>query len=325
MRKCIFYAILNTFLIFYYVYIMETIDAVRINFNQDQLFLLNICLAFLMFGVALDIRLGDFKEILRQPKTLLIGLTSQLLLLPLLTLGLIYLFQPPTSVALGMMLVGICPGGNVSNFMVHLAKGNSALSVLMTSTTTLGAIIITPLYFSFWTSYIPRTEKFAQLIYVNPLEMVQTIFLIIMIPLLLGMFLNYRYPVFTSKVKKTVGLLSMLIFLSFVLVGLIGNWDILINYVLGTIFFYVLIHNALALTMGYTFARFNRQSEFNARAIAIETGIQNSGLALVLIFNFFDGLGGMALIAAWWGIWHLISGFTIATYWGRKSKVMVRE
>ena len=297
---------------------METIDAVRINFNQDQLFLLNVCLAFLMFGVALDIRLSDFKTLFQQPKTALVGLTSQLILLPLLTLGLIYLFQPPASIALGMMLVGICPGGNVSNFMVHLAKGNSALSVLMTSITTLGAIVITPFYFSFWTQYLPGTESLSQLIYVDPLSMVRVIFLIIMIPLVLGMVLNYRFPKLTDKIKKPISLLSMLIFLAFVVFGLAGNWDYLIEYVLGTIFLYVFIHNALALAMGYSFARLNGQSEFNARAIAIETGIQNSGLALVLIFNFFDGLGGMAIIAAWWGIWHLISGFAMATFWGRR-------
>ncbi len=298
---------------------MESIDAIKINFNQDQLFLLNICLAFLMFGVALDIRFDDFGRIFRKPKAPLVGLTSQLLLLPILTLGVIFILQPPTSVALGMMLVGICPGGNVSNFMVHLSKGNSALSVLMTSITTIGAVITVPVYFRFWSGFIPNTEAFSSLIYVDIFDMVRTIFLIILVPLFLGMGLQRRFPEFIEKIKRPVGILSMVIFLAFVIFGIAGNLDILVNDLFIYIFLFVLFHNTLALLLGFSFAKLCGLSPFNVRAITIETGIQNSGLALVLIFNFFEGLGGMALIAAWWGIWHLISGFTIATLFSRRE------
>ncbi|MEL6637438.1 MAG: bile acid:sodium symporter family protein [Bacteroidota bacterium] len=298
---------------------MENIDAIKINFNQDQLFVLNLCLAFLMYGVALDIRLGDFWRIFRQPKAPLVGLSSQLLFLPVLTLGVILLLQPPASVALGMMLVGVCPGGNVSNFMVHLAKGNSALSVLMTSITTLGAAITVPLYFRFWSGFIPGTEALASLISVDIFDMVRTIFLIILVPLFLGMVTRERFPLTTERVKRPVGILSMLIFLAFVVFGIAGNLDLLGNAVFGPIFFFVFVHNTLALLLGFSYARLAGLSAFNTRAITIETGIQNSGLALVLIFNFFEGLGGMALIAAWWGIWHLISGFAVATFFGRRA------
>ena len=126
---------------------MDNLDAIVINFSEDQLTILNICLAFLMFGVALDIKISDFKEIFRQPKAPIVGLISQLVLLPLLTLALIYILKPPTSLALGMVLIGVCPGGNVSNFAVHLAGANAALSVMLTSIVTLSAIFITPFYF----------------------------------------------------------------------------------------------------------------------------------------------------------------------------------
>lgn len=296
---------------------MHPIDAIKVNFNPDQLLLLNLCLAFLMFGVALDIRVSDFTKLFRRPKAPLVGLTSQLILLPILTLGLIYLFHPPASMGLGMMLVGICPGGNVSNFMVHLSKGNSALSVMMTSITTMGAVIITPFYFTFWSGYVPGSEAFAQLIFVDPYDMVVTIFTLIIIPLLLGMWLLHNYPIFVSKIRTPVSRLSIFIFMSFVVVALIVNWQNAQDH-LGKVFWVVLVHNSLALAMGYGFSRLMGLNSYNSRAISIETGIQNSGLALILIFNFFEGLGGMALVAAWWGIWHLISGFSLAMFWRRK-------
>ena len=297
---------------------MHPIDSIKINFNQDQLFILNLCLAFLMFGVALDLRLSNFKDVFQRPKAPMVGLSSQLLLLPLLTLGLIFLFRPPTSMSLGMLLVAACPGGNVSNFAVHLAGANSALSVLMTSITTLGAIIITPLYFTFLAPYVPGGADFQQDIYVNPLDMVSTIVQLILVPLILGMIVNDRFPKFTERIKKPVRWLSLAIFFSFVIFAVYGNWDNIVRY-LHLVFFLVLIHNALALFTGYNFARLNKLSRHDARAISIETGIQNSGLGLILIFNFFNGLGGMAMIAAWWGIWHLISAFTVASLWSRRK------
>jgi len=298
---------------------METIDTIRINFEEGQLFILNICLAFLMFGVALDIKISDFTAIFKRPKAPIIGLISQLILLPILTIGLIYLLQPPPSLALGMILISVCPGGNVSNFAVHLAGANAALSVMLTSIVTLSAIFVTPLYFGFWTNFIPGTEQFNSIIEVSPAKMMNTILTLVFLPLIIGMFLNHRYPSVTKRIEKPVRLLSILVFLCFVVFAIAGNYDNIVQYV-HLVFFLVLIHNTLAFTMGYWFARLNRLPVYDAQAISIETGIQNSGLGLILIFNFFDGIGGMAMIAAWWGIWHLLSGFALATYWSKKRK-----
>lgn len=297
---------------------MHPIDSIQINFNQEQLFILNICLAFLMFGVALDLRLDNFRDVFQRPKAPLTGLTSQLILLPLLTIALIYLFRPPTSLALGMILVASCPGGNVSNFAVHLAGANAALSVILTSITTLGAILITPLYFTFLAPLIASEADLPAAIVVNPLDMVTTIVQLILVPLLIGMFINYRFPRFTQMIKRPVRRLSLLIFFGFVVFAVHGNWDNIVQY-LYLVFFLVMIHNALALLMGYQFARFRRLPRNDARAISLETGIQNSGLGLILIFNFFGGLGGMAMIAAWWGVWHLLSAFFLATLWSARK------
>ncbi|MEM8909361.1 MAG: bile acid:sodium symporter family protein [Bacteroidota bacterium] len=293
---------------------MENIDAIQINFSPDQLFLLNICLAFIMYGVALDIRLSDFKYLVTNPKAVIVGLSSQLILLPLLTYLMVLAFDPPTSVALGMILIGVCPGGNVSNFAVHLAKANVALSVSLTSFVTLGAIVLTPISFAFWSSYISGTEQLQQEIYVSPANMANTIIYLIAIPLFIGMWTSHQFPRFTERIRKPIRQLSMLIFLAFVGFAIKGNYQNIIDH-LGKVFLIVVTHNSFALTMGYLFARLNQLGIRDAQAISIETGIQNSGLALILIFNFFDGLGGMALIAAWWGIWHLISGFSLALWW----------
>lgn len=293
---------------------MSGIDHIQINFNPDQLQLLNICLAFIMFGVALDLRLDNFRDLMRRPRAPIVGLSSQLILLPLLTLGLIFLFSPTGSIALGMLLVASCPGGNVSNFAVHLSGGNTALSVLMTSFSTLAAVAITPLYFTQLAPLVPGIDHLRSNIYVAPWDMVATIVQLIIIPLAIGMLFNYKLPRITAALKQPVRTMSMMIFVGFVLFAVYANYDNIFNY-LHIVFLIVLVHNALALLTGYGWSKAWGLPKEDARAISIETGIQNSGLALILIFNFFDGLGGMALIAAWWGIWHLVSASTLAIWW----------
>jgi BASS family bile acid:Na+ symporter len=296
---------------------MSTIDQIKVNFNPDQLLFLNICLGFIMFGVALDLRLDNFRALLKRPRAPLVGLSSQLLLLPLITLALIFLFRPTASIALGMLLVSACPGGNVSNFAVHLSAGNTALSVLLTSISTLAAVVVTPIYFTQLAPLIPGTEHLQSEVYVAPINMVKTIVLLIIIPLAIGMVFNYRLPRITTAIKSTVRSLSMIIFVGFVIFAIRANYDNIVNY-LHIVFLIVLLHNAVALLTGYWWGKAWKLPQEDARAISIETGIQNSGLALILIFNFFDGLGGMALIAAWWGIWHLVSAFSLAMWWQRR-------
>ena len=297
---------------------MDAIDQIRVNFDPSQLILLNWCLAFLMFGVALDIQISDFKKLWKQPKITLIALSSQLILLPILTLILAKIIDPGPSLAVGMVLIGVCPGGNVSNYMVHMAKANAALSVTLTSITTMMAAILTPLAFAFWTGFLELPESLRQEINIDPLAMFKTISLLIVLPLVVGLLMQHFIPRVVDRIKKVVGILSLLIFLGFVIFAILGNISNIKDH-LAKVFFIVLIHNTLGFLMGYFWGKFTGLEERESRTISIETGIQNSGLGLILIFNFFGGLGGMAIIAAWWGIWHLISGFGLAMYWRNKS------
>ncbi|MDP4709601.1 MAG: bile acid:sodium symporter family protein [Saprospiraceae bacterium] len=294
---------------------METIDQIRINFDPDKLFVLNLCLAFLMFGVALDMQLHNFRKLGSRPRALLVGLSSQLLLLPLLTLVLIYLFKPVPSLALGMILVAACPGGNVSNYAVHLARANIELSVVLTSISSMSSLLVTPLYFFVLSGFLPTGETAGDInINVHPGDMLLTLIQLIFIPVALGLLIQNRFPVLAAQLKKPVQNLSMVVFLALILAALASNYQQIKDY-LHLVFILVIVHNLVALSGGYAWSRLLRLPVADARTIALETGIQNSGLGLVIIFSFFDGLGGMALIAAWWGIWHLISAFALALFW----------
>lgn len=303
---------------------IEELDTSTLNFNQDSLFLLNISLAIIMFGVALDLKGSDFRYIFQNPKSFGLGILSQFFMLPLLTLVFISFIQPPPSVALGMFLVAACPGGNVSNFMTHLAKGNTALSVSLTAFSTAFSIFLTPFNFALWAGFYEPTATMLKEISLSYFEVFQTVALILGLPLMVGMYINGRYPNWAKKATKILKPLSILIFAGFVVIAFIGNYNLFLKFI-GLIFLWVLGHNFIALFSGYSLSKIGKLSLADTKTLTIETGIQNSGLALVLIFTYFDGLGGMAIIAAWWGIWHIISGMSIATIWKNFYKPLIHS
>lgn len=295
---------------------MLELDAVQINFNQDNLLIMNIALAIVMFGVALGISLEDFKNLSKQPRTVLLGIMSQFILLPLLTFLLILLLQPKPSIALGMMMVAACPGGNISNFMTQHAKGNAALSVSLTAIATIFAVVMTPLNFQFYGNLYPPTAEILRQVSLDPMALIKIVLLILGVPLVFGMLVRSQYRELANKLSTILKPLSLLIFMVFVVIALLNNLDIFqqtIQYIIG----YGVIHNILAFSLGFLLASIFSVSHQDRKTLTIETGIQNSGLGLVLIFTFFDGLGGMALIAAFWGIWHIVSGLILSSYWAK--------
>ncbi len=294
--------------------IEASLDAVRINFSTETLWILNLILAFIMFGVALDITLDDFRKLLRHPKPILVGILSQFLVLPFITFLLVLILRPMPSMALGMFLVAACPGGNISNFISSLGKGNTALSVTLTANATLLAIIFTPLNLSLWGSMYEPTNLLLKEIAIDPLEMIELVTLILGLPLIAGVWINHRFHQTAKKISRYLKICSLGFFICLILVVVFNNWELIKEYLI-YVFWLVLLHNALAFFTGFSLARLARLSVADVRSITIETGIQNSGLGLVLIFTFFDGLGGMAIITAFWGIWHLISGSLLGSFW----------
>ena len=294
------------------------LDSIQLNFSQSDLLLLNLALALIMYGVALDLRLEDFKYLIKHPKPFFVGVLAQFILLPFLTWCLILATQPPPSVALGMFLVAACPGGNVSNFLSNLAKGNTALSVSLTGFSTVFSILSTPLNFALWAGLYGPTSHLLQEISLDISQVFVTVGMILGIPLFLGIATRTLADRWADRFRKVLQPLSLLIFACFVILAFAGNFDIFLQYI-SRIFLWVLAHNLLALSTGFFSAKAFKLPLADAKTLSIETGIQNSGLGLVLIFTYFDGLGGMAVITALWGIWHLISGIAIAGYWKSKA------
>ena len=297
---------------------MQELDNVKINFDSSGLWVLNVALAIVMFGVALGIATDDFKHLFKQPKIVLVGLLSQFVLLPLMTFGVIMLIRPLPSIALGMMMIAACPGGNISNFMTHLAKGNTALSVSLTAFATFLAMFMTPFNFQFYGNLYEPTAEILKNVELNPFELVKLVLLILGIPLVLGMLLRKKNDRLAVKLAKILRPLSIFIFAGIVIIAFTNNLEVFNKYV-----HHVLLigigHNILAILLGLMVAKLFKLSFKNQKTLAIETGIQNSGLGLLLIFTFFNGLGGMAILAAFWGIWHIVSGLLLAFYWSNKS------
>jgi len=287
------------------------VDQVRLNFNPQGLLIINIAIGLMMFGVALDLKLEDFKRIIISPKAPGIGLVAQFMLLPALTFLLTLILRPQPSIALGMILVAACPGGNLSNIITYLAKGNCAVSISMTAVSTAAAVIMTPLNLALWGGLNPDTAEILRKVSLSPVDVFTTIFLILGIPLLLGLTLSRIFPSLADKVRKPFKMFSLVFFMVIVCGALAANWNIFLK-VVGLVMLIVLLHNALALNLGYWSGRLCRLDERDSRAVCIEVGIQNSALGLVLVFNFFEGLGGMAILVAWWGIWHIIAGLITA-------------
>ena len=293
------------------------LDNIAINFNETGILFMNITLAFIMFGIALDLTIDNFKIVLRSPKKVLTGMFSQLLLLPALTFLIIIIMKPAPSLALGMILVASCPGGNISNFISSLAKSNVELSIILTIISSTIAIFFTPLNLAFYGNLYEPTQSILREVNISWFQVVQTISLIIIIPILIGYFFKTKWPDLAQKLAKPFKVISMGLFLIIVFGALALNYQNFLD-VIGSIFLLVVVHNFAALFSGY-FSGYVMGLPFkDKKTLTIETGIQNSGLGLLLIFTFFDGLGGMALITAWWGIWHIVSGFSIAYIWGRR-------
>ncbi len=311
--------------------IEAAIDSINVTMNAGGMNTINIVLAFVMYGVALGIKPHSFVEVFQKPKSVVVGVCCQLILLPLFTFLLALLMDSvgwiSWSMALGMILVASCPGGNISNFISSLSKANIELSVCLTAISTALAVLMTP--FNFWL-YGNLFLKFAAVHgevphLVIPLwDVFKTIFILLGVPLTLGILTSRYLPKLAEKMKKPFQYASIVFFLAMVVLSFMGNLDAFVKCI-KYIFLIVLIHNLLALTIGFNTASIFKLPRRDRRTLTIETGIQNSGLGLVLllgtqIFASLPPHGGMLVITAWWGVWHIISGLAVAGFFNRSKK-----
>ena len=308
---------------------LEALNTVILNFGEGGMMIVNIILAFVMFGVALGIKLDTFKKVFTNPKSVIVGVLLQWIALPAITFAVALALSPLITpmVALGMILVASCPGGNISNFMSSLSKGNVELSVSMTAITTATAPIITPINFFVWgslySSIIAVHNDIPRLV-IPFMPMLEQILLLLGVPIVLGLIFAHYFPNATKKITKPAQVISILLFLGMVIVSFSQNFQIFLDNIF-YVFFVVLLHNGAALATGYFGGKLAKVSQADRRSLTVEVGIQNSGLGLILLFNsaifppeiWHGHYGGMLFITAWWGIWHIISGLTVSYFFRR--------
>jgi BASS family bile acid:Na+ symporter len=310
---------------------LETLNSVTINFGQGGMMIVNIILAFVMFGVALGIKPRTIKDTFKNPKSIIAGAIMQWLILPAITFAIALIlnrFITPM-IALGMILVASCPGGNISNFLSSLSKGNIVLSVSLTAVTTLMAPIITPLNFFLWGSlysHFISIKSDIPLLIIPFFPMLEQILLLLGLPIVLGIMFSHYFPSATRKLTKPLQALSVILFIGMVVVSFAQNFQIFIDNIF-YVFFIVMMHNGVALASGYFGGKYAKLPLNDTKSLTIETGIQNSGLGLILLFNpaifppevWHGHYGGMLFVTAWWGVWHIVSGLCVAYYFRRMN------
>ncbi len=283
-----------------------------------QQLLLSTVLATMVFAVALELRTEDFARVFRTPRAVVAGLVPQFVLLPVGTwLATLALDLPPNTEA-AMILVACCPGGSLSNVVTHFGRGNTALSVSISAVAALMALLLTPLNFTWMVSTNPATAGWLRTLDIDASAIWWSLLALLALPMVLGLAVTRRMPVLAERIRKPLASFSLLALLAFIVLGLVKERHLLTAQLLPQLMV-VVLHNAAGLGLGWLAASAFRVAEPDRRAITIEGGMQNSGLALGIIAVQFNADLGMVIIASLWGMWHIVSGMTLATLWRRKD------
>jgi BASS family bile acid:Na+ symporter len=283
----------------------------EIQYDGSQQWILNLTLALMVLGLALDIRPRDFLKVLKSPKAPAIGLAAQFILLPAFTCGLTLLLDLPAGIELGMILVAACPGGALSNFITHMSGGNTALSISITAISSAVAVVMLPINFMFWASVNPVANKLLLNINVSGTDIIQTLLLVLVAPLALGFIIQHFYPSMAEKIHRVLKYLSMVALFLFIFIAVMANYQHFLSQ-FWILFAAVLAHNILAMGTGFATSSIGGLPIADKKAVTLEVGMQNSSLAIAIVFSQFNGEYGMALICAFWGTWHIVSGIIFA-------------
>ena len=284
--------------------------------SATQLVLLNLIIATLMYGVALDLRLADFRRLLAAPAAPLAAMLAQFGLLPALTCLATWVFSVPAELALAMILVASCPGGNFSNVLTGLAKGNVALSISMTAASSLLAVVMTPFNFALYGWLNPNTRALTKTIGVEPAYLLGILLLVLGLPVLLAMLTRHLNAALAMRLHGPMSKGSVVVLILFVGVAFYSGRDVIALHG-GQIALLATLHNTSALLLGAAIAALAKLSAADRRAVTIEVGVHNTGLGLLILFNFYPQATPMILFTAFWGLPHLVSGLGLAWWWAR--------
>lgn len=296
----------------------DALDNFQLDLGSASEIGMAIVLAIMMFAVALGLRPANFAFFKTEPKLYLTGVAAQIIGLPLLTLILCFIVNPHPSVALGMILIACCPGGNTSNLIALFARANTALSVSLTATSSVAAAFITPISILFWSSLYPPTRTLLSDINIDVGSFLVQTLIILALPLLVGMLVRHFVPKIAEKIQKPLAILSGLGLLAIILIASARFLSIFLALGIG-LFVLVIAHNLLAFGLGYISARLIKADTASRRALTIEVGIQNAGLGIVILLTQLGGFGGAGAVAGLWGVWHLIGGSGLAAFWRWKD------
>ncbi|MEO5670781.1 MAG: bile acid:sodium symporter family protein [Ramlibacter sp.] len=288
-----------------------------------QQLILSLVLATMVFSVALELKVDDFRRVAQTPRAVIAGLIPQFILLPVGTWAATLVLDLPPNVEAAMILVAACPGGSLSNVITHFGRGNTALSVSVSAVAALLALVLTPFNFSWMVSTNPATAAWLRTLSIDASEIWISLLVLLAIPMSLGLAVAHRLPALTARIQKPLANFSLVALLAFIVIGLIKERQLLTLGLLPTLLI-VIVHNASGLFFGWATSKAMGVSERDRRAIMIEGGMQNSGLALGIIAVQFNSDLGMVIIASLWGIWHIVSGLTCAYVWRRKDAIVLK-
>ena len=283
-----------------------------------QQLVLSLVLATMVFSVALELKLEDFRRVGQAPRAVICGLIPQFILLPVGTWAATLALDLPPNVEAAMILVASCPGGSLSNVITHLGRGNTALSVSISAVASLIALVATPFNFSWMIASNPATAGWLRQLEIDPSGIWISLFALLAVPMAIGLTVSHRFPAAAERMRKPLANFALFALFAFIIFGLIHQRQLLTLGLLPMVGL-VVLHNASGLFFGWITATAMRVGERDRRAVMLEGGMQNSGLALGIIAVQFAGDIGMVVIAGLWGIWHIVSGLSLAFYWRRKD------
>lgn len=283
-----------------------------------QQLILSLVLATMVFSVALELKVADFARVAQAPRAVVCGLVPQFVLLPGATWLATLALDLPANTEAAMILVAACPGGSLSNVITHLGRGNTALSVSISAVASVMALVLTPFNFTWMVSTNPATAGWLRELAIDPSGIWWSLLALLALPMSLGLVFAHRLPALTERIRKPLGTFSLVALLAFIAVGLVRERHLL-GAQIAPQFVVVVLHNAAGLLLGYLCALAFRVSLRDRRAVMIEGGMQNSGLALGIIAVQFNADLGMVIVASLWGIWHIVSGLALAFFWRRQD------
>ncbi len=283
-----------------------------------QQLVLSLVLATMVLSVALELRVADFKRVAETPRAVVAGLVPQFLLLPGATWIATLLLDLPPNTEAAMILVACCPGGSLSNVITHVGRGNTALSISISAVAAVLALFLTPFNFTWMVSTNPATAGWLRELSIDPSGIWWSLLALLAVPMSLGLWIAHRWVRLAAAIRKPLGNFSLLALLAFIVLGLIKERHLLTAQIAPQLLI-VVLHNAAGLALGWAAAAAFRVAVRDRRAIMIEGGMQNSGLALGIIAVQFNADLGMVIIASLWGMWHIVSGLSLAYVWRQQD------